>query len=280
MTAGVPVPRGAGVLVVGHGTADPVGADETRLLAGLVADLLPGQPVELGFLEVIGPTIPDAFGRLAGRGVREVIVAPLLLFTAGHARRDVPDAVASAAAAHGIPVCQSEPLGGHPAVVSLSRRRRHEAVRKRPPVSSEATALLVIGRGASDPSAAGQFESFVETTLATGPERPAHVLHGFAAAARPTLDEAVNAAATLPDVRRIIVQPHLLFSGHVLDQVARAVAVGRRMRPDLDWVEVGRLGADPLVAAAVVDRVVEAVVGFGDREACPGLARPRIGEPG
>ena len=45
---------GLGLLVVGHGTADPIGAEETRQVTRLAAGMLPGVPVELGFLEEIG----------------------------------------------------------------------------------------------------------------------------------------------------------------------------------------------------------------------------------
>ena len=62
-----------GVLVIGHGTADPVGAAETRQVAATVASLMPDVPVELGFLEVIAPTIGDALARLAARGCREAL---------------------------------------------------------------------------------------------------------------------------------------------------------------------------------------------------------------
>jgi hypothetical protein len=52
------------VVVVGHGTADPVGAEETRQIAALVAGMLPDVAVELGFLEVIGPSIGEALDLL------------------------------------------------------------------------------------------------------------------------------------------------------------------------------------------------------------------------
>jgi sirohydrochlorin cobaltochelatase len=96
--------------------------------------------------------------------------------------------------------------------------------------------------------------------LATSAGVPAATpLHlGFAAAARPTLDEAVAAASAAGGVRRIVVQPHLLFAGHVEGQVDAAVARGRARRPDIEWLRAARLGADPAVAAAVVARAVEA----------------------
>jgi sirohydrochlorin cobaltochelatase len=250
----------AGVLVVGHGTADPVGAGECRQVAAAVAGLLPDQAVELGFLEVIAPTIDDALGRLAARGCRDVVVAPLLLFAAGHATRDVPEAVAAAAVARGVRVRQAAAFGPAEEIVEAARRRREAAIVGRGVVPAAETVLVMIGRGASDPTAPEQLRSFTEATLRhAAAERPRRVEYGFVAAARPRIDEALAAACDPAGgrVRRIVVHPHLLFRGHVEDQVADAVEAARRRRPDLDWVQVGRLGADPLVARALVRRVAE-----------------------
>ncbi len=251
-------PPGTGILVVGHGTADPVGVAETRAVADRVASLLPGVPVTLGFLEVIGPGIDEALGVLAAAGCREVVVAPLLLFAAGHAKRDIPEAVRAAAAAKGMNVFQAEPLGCHPAIVALARRRRLEAVvgGSTEPAS---TTLVVVGRGSSDPEASVHLRTFVAATLAADPP-PHRLLFGFVAAARPGLAEAIDAAIDPTDdgVRRILVQPHLLFRGHVEDQVIAAVDGGRARRPDIEWVRAARLGPDPLVATALVERAMAA----------------------
>mgnify|MGYP006274891639 CR=1 FL=1 len=252
---------GAGVLVIGHGTADPVGAAETRQVAATVASLLPEMPVELGFLEVIAPTIDDAMARLASRGCRSIVAAPLLLFAAGHAKRDVPEAVAAAAAKRGLDVRQTDAFGDQVEIVELSRLRRREALSLRETLPAAATVLVMIGRGSSDPAAVAHLRSFTEATLAAEVDRPRRVEVGFVAAARPRLDEALAAACDPADrtVRRIVVQPHLLFRGHVEDQVVEAVDGGRERRPDVEWVSVARLGADPLVARALAYRVMQAV---------------------
>lgn len=253
-----------GVLVIGHGTADPVGAAETRQVAATVASLMPDVPVELGFLEVIAPTVADAVARLAARGCRTLVAAPLLLFAAGHAKRDVPETVAAAAAAHGLDVRQSAPFGEIAEIVELARTRRREAVAACGPVAVADTVLVMIGRGSSDPAAAAQLRSFTEATLAGTPgDRPRRVELGFVAAARPRLEEALAAASDPTDVavRRIVVQPHLLFRGHVEDQVDDAVDACRRRRPDVEWVQVSRLGADPLVAKALARRVQQVLEG-------------------
>jgi sirohydrochlorin cobaltochelatase len=266
--------RTRGVVVVGHGTADPVGAEETRQIADLVAGMLPGVAVELGFLEVIGPSIGEALQRLAARGCTEAVAAPLLLFTAGHARRDVPEAVRDGAAKAGLAVRQSDALGCHPDLLALTQQRRREALAPLSSVPLESTVLLMIGRGSSDPTAHRQLHDFAVATCggqsASAP--PLRIDLGFVAAARPTLAEAiVNAsrqrspenggdgsarqAGDAATIRRVVVQPHLLFRGHVEEQVTAAVDRGRREHPEIEWVQVQRLGADPLVARALVDRV-------------------------
>lgn len=272
VTGGRPERRTRGVVVVGHGTADPVGAEETRQVAALVAGLLPEMPVELGFLEVIGPSIGEALERLAERGCGEVVAAPLLLFTAGHARRDVPEAVRDGAAKAGLVVRQSAALGRHPAILALARSRRQEALRRLEPVPAEHTVLLMIGRGSSDPTAHRQLHDFALATcpVESEPATYARIELGFVAAARPTLAEAVANAAggggsgEDSAVRRVIVQPHLLFRGHVEEQVTSAVDRGRREHPAIEWVQVERLGADPLVARAVVDHAAAVMARFGE----------------
>lgn len=236
-------------------------------MAALVAGMLPGVAVELGFLEVIGPSIGEALERLASRGCTEVVAAPLLLFTAGHARRDVPEAVRDGAARSGLGFRQSDALGCHPDMLSLACTRRHEAVAPLAPVPAENTVLLMIGRGSSDPTAARQLHDFAVASCQGRPEALATRIElGFVAAARPTLPEAIANSASGGDgaggggmpVRRVIVQPHLLFRGHVEEQVTVAVDRGRLEHPGIEWVQVQRLGADRLVARALIDRAVAA----------------------
>ena len=72
MMAGKGLPQDCGLLVVGHGTADRVGEAETRTLVGHISDACPGGAVEVGFLEVIGPSVGESLRRLCARGVDRV----------------------------------------------------------------------------------------------------------------------------------------------------------------------------------------------------------------
>ncbi len=98
---GLEAARGAGLLLVGHGTRDARGLAEFQTIARRVAEVADGFLVEACYLELAEPSIATAMRRLLERGVRRVTVAPLLLFAAGHAKRDIPGAVEAARAEGG-----------------------------------------------------------------------------------------------------------------------------------------------------------------------------------
>ena len=269
-----PFPAGTGLVVVGHGTANTIGAAETAAVAEKVGRLVPDLPVELGFLEVIEPSIDAAVGRLADRGCREVLALPILLFAAGHAKRDVPIALAEAAARRGLAVRQAAPLGLHPEIIRLARRRYFQTVADLPPLN-DAEALLVVGRGSSDPTAAGQLWGLIRRCFAAVPRiARQQVRVGFVAAAQPSLDDAIRAICQpvegRPPVGRVVVQPHLLFPGHVETQVTTRLAQAREEQPQVDWLQVPRLGPANEVARALFERGLEAAWAQRFRTTVPG----------
>ena len=248
-----------GIVVVGHGTADPVGAAETADIVAQVNAILPNIPVELGYLEVIEPTISMAVDRLAACGCKKIIAIPILLFAAGHAKKDVPKALQEAVARQGLSVQQAEPLGLHEQVIGLARRRFCEAVQGCAPIEGGSEALLVIGRGSSDPTAGQQLWGFVRSTYSALASVSKHRFAvSFVAATKPTIGEAVKQLLHVDDdqlpVKRVVLHPHLLFHGHVEKQVDRHLKEVVSKYQSVEWVKVPRLGAAPEVANALVDR--------------------------
>ena len=87
----------------------------------------------------------------------------------------------------------------------------------------------------------------------------------FVAAAKPTMTEAVDqlmlGTSGRPPVRRVVLHPHLLFHGHVENQVEKHLEKVRSQFPSVEWVKVARLGAAPEVANALVDRGLRCLCG-------------------
>ena len=78
-----PAPRGAGLLLVGHGSRSEDGATEMRAMAALVGAALPGVAVDVGFLEMSEPAAGPVLDGLASAGCHRVVVLPLVLLGAG-----------------------------------------------------------------------------------------------------------------------------------------------------------------------------------------------------
>ncbi|HTQ38931.1 MAG TPA: sirohydrochlorin chelatase [Pirellulales bacterium] len=291
-----------GLLLVGHGTQNSNGLAEFWAVARQVAELAGEFLVESCFLELAEPSIPEALERLLRQGVERLTVVPLLLFAAGHAKHDIPAAVQEGLCGQWSDfgelsravVCgqkgkvakqkaegrgqkaedgsreelQVEFLGAlecHERIVQLSAQRFAEALHDRPHVPAAETLHLLVGRGSSHADAIAAMQRFA--ALRAQETAVDRVEVCFAAVATPTLKEALKRAA-LSEYRRIVVQPHLLFTGEVLRQIGEAVSQwsvvgdwkeeGRKQKAEeegmeKEWIIASHLGPSPLVAQAVVE---------------------------
>jgi sirohydrochlorin ferrochelatase len=242
-----------GLLIIGHGTREPQGTDGFLTLVAQVAAMLPDVPVEPCFLELAEPTIPAGIERLVERQVRHIVAMPLLLFAAGHVRRDIPKALEAAAAQHvGVSIDQASHLGCHARILELSTQRYHEAISERPGVAPEETVLVLVGRGSRDPRATLEMRQFAQLRARQTPVRQLET--GFLAMERPPLTELLPQVGAA-GASRIVVQPHLLLPGCLLEQVRAEVERASRQWDRSEWVVTEPLGPDRLVAQAVVEMV-------------------------
>lgn len=259
------------VLLIGHGTRDPRGQAEFHALTEEVRRLLPQQQVEACFLELAEPTIAQAVRRCAGTGVGRLVVVPVLLFEAGHAREDIPRALAEAAEPLGLQWRQTRSLGCAQPMLELSSRRFRSALAEVPGPTAAAsdTLLLMVGRGSRDPQANAQMLRFTRLRWERDPTGWHETC--FLAMTQPRLERALEMVARLP-LPQIVVQPHLLFSGELLSAVQQSVEAARRKWPDKAWRLTAHLGPDRLVAQAVVENLP--VVLAGDEDLGLDLTRP------
>lgn len=107
------------IVLLSHGSPDPRSAASARLVADRVASTMDAVVV-VAFLQHDGPDLTAACSTLARAGHRDVVVVPMLLTPAFHARVDVPNAVALAESTTGVSVHVSEPLGLDPALLDAA----------------------------------------------------------------------------------------------------------------------------------------------------------------
>jgi sirohydrochlorin ferrochelatase len=243
-----------GLLLVGHGSRSERGTAEFLSVAARCADRSRPHPCEVCFLELREPSIADGVARLVRRGIRKFTVVPTLLFRAGHARHDIPSTVDDALAGLGEP-CRwfaAPPLELHPRLLELSVIRASAAL-EAAGLRSEDTELLVVGRGGTDRSAHDMCRRYTAALS----ERLGTRSHGTAFVVTPEEDARPKPALqSLVDrgVTAVLVQPHLLFAGEVLDSISRDVAfVQSAIGTQCRLVQSPHLGASRLVAEALLD---------------------------
>ena len=144
------------LLIAGHGTRDEAGAEAFRDFVRELGRHRPELPVGGGFIELSPPPLGEAVAELVERGVTRFAAVPLMLVSAGHAKGDIPAALARERERHPqISYAYGRPLGPHPSLLRVLERRLDEALgsaTRRPGDRADVTVLLV-GRGSTDPDA-------------------------------------------------------------------------------------------------------------------------------
>ena len=90
--AGAPFPA---LILFAHGSRDPRWAEPFRVVQRKVSVRKPDVTVELAFLELMEPTLPQVVDRLASAGHSRLIIAPLFMAEGAHLRRDLGELMAT-----------------------------------------------------------------------------------------------------------------------------------------------------------------------------------------
>ncbi|QEG38524.1 sirohydrochlorin chelatase [Roseimaritima ulvae] len=249
-----------GLLVIGHGTRHAEGAEQFLQLIEQLRRQVPDRPVEGCFLELRPPTIETAWRQLVERGVRHVQALPLLLFSAGHAKRDIPDALADCAAGTpGVSFHLGRALSRHRGVLQRSCQCVLQAAGT--DASAAETVLVMVGRGSYDVCAQADMRLFSECVFRTVRDHAAvpfaAVETAFYAMAEPSLPQVLDAVCAGRPTARVVVQPHLLFAGQLQMAIERQVEEARVRYPNCSLVTGQPLGPHRLIAQAVADRLRE-----------------------
>ncbi len=256
-------PRGAdvGVVLVGHGSRSARGNDEMQRIADLIADARPGIIVELGFLEMAQPPAAAMLDDLVARGCRRIVVLPLLLLGAGHAKSDVPAVVVEARLRHpGVPIAYGSPLGVSRDLVAVAGAKLSAAATTARPVAGdppEPHPVLLIARGTTDPDA--NAEAMRAARLVAEWHRATMVHVGYTGMTWPLVPDALAQMALLtPGPFSVF----FWFLGHGrLIERARGDIAAFRATTQRSVVDAGYFGPDPGLVRPILARLDEAFDG-------------------
>jgi len=231
------------LIALAHGSRDPRSAATVTALVEEVRSQRPDLRVAEAFLELASPSFHDVVKKLVREGHDEIVVVPLLLTEAYHAKVDVPSVVAEAAERHpGVKIRATAVLGHEARFLEIIDQRLRAALGKAR--VRELDALVLAAAGSSDPLANA---SIARLARLWGAHHKLPVVAAYASATPPTTGEAVRAFRA-QGRRHIAVASLFLAPGWLPDRAAElaleagAVAVAEP------------LGAHPEIARTVLAR--------------------------
>jgi len=233
------------LVAVAHGSRDPRSAAGVMSLLAVVRARRPELDVRAAFLDLSAPRVPDVLAALHAEGHRDVVIVPLLLGSAFHARVDLPSMVSEAHAR--LPrlfTSVATVLGPDD---RLSAAALHRLTETGASLDDPELGIVLAGAGSSDATA----NAAVSAVASSWARRfgVAGVRAAFASSATPDVPAAV-AALRARGARRIAVASWFLAPGRLPDRVAALAG------PDALVAEP--LGAAPELASLVLDRYTEA----------------------
>jgi sirohydrochlorin ferrochelatase/(2Fe-2S) ferredoxin len=244
------------ILIVGHGSRVERANQEFELLVDKIRLCYPRETVTHGYIELVKPDFQEALFAAAEMS-DQVMVAPLFLFAASHVKTDIPFAVDVARRRFpAVRLTVARPLGVHPQMAALVDKRVKEkaaCMGKSP----EKIAVMVIGRGASDPDANGDFCKLVRLVEET--RDYGRVVCAFVALAHPDIETALERLVKeSPQV--IIFQPYLFFAGRLVQQLERLIEKYQQRYSWIKMIVAEPLGDDALTLDLLRERIQDARV--------------------
>ena len=210
--------------------------------------------VEGGFIELSSPPISECVDRLAEKGARSVAAVPLMLLAAGHAKDDIPATLVREKIDHPeMSFSYGRALGIRPELLELMDQRISTVIPEK-----EETAVLIVGRGSSDPDANSDL-SKITRLFYEGRPYPI-VESAYVSMTPPNVADGLDRCLRL-GAKRVVVFSYFLFTGVLEERIREQSEMFAAAHPGLELRYAGCFGPDEKLADLVVERYTEAVDG-------------------
>lgn len=241
------------ILLAGHGSRKMETTIEFEKLALQYQAFHPEYLVFHGFLEIASPSIEESLCKAAEQ-TDQVIVSPIFLFSGGHVRKDIPKILQEIQ--QEFPEVQfslADSLGSHPKMVSLVQKRLGEiagaSLQKQ---DNSPTAIMIVGRGASDDEANEDFYRLVQHFAQIHPHL--EVYKTFIGITEPRVPETLSIIAQKPP-QQLLVIPYLLFYGKLIEKLQGQLQEFSAQQPRTKVHLASHLGLDSLLFEVIQERI-------------------------
>jgi sirohydrochlorin cobaltochelatase len=245
------------ILFVGHGSKDREGNDQIREFVESIKSFWDENiHVQTCFLEFERPTVNEGIDVCMERGADHVMVIPIMLLQAGHSKIHIPAAIDAAKKKY--PFAQftyGRPIGVHEETFEILKTRLIESGENLHQPESD-TAVLLLGRGGSDPDANSDLYKIAR--LLWEKTNFKIVEPAFMGVTAPLVDEGIERCVRL-GAKKIIILPYFLFTGILMKRLDAMMLTFQNQYPDAEFKLAGYFGYHPRLQTILKERVEEAL---------------------
>ncbi|WHZ55802.1 sirohydrochlorin chelatase [Metabacillus hrfriensis] len=247
------------VLLVGHGSRDSEGNEQVRKT---IEDLKPQLDrellIETCFLEFETPTIEQGIQTCVEKGATSVFIIPMMLLAAGHSKIHIPAAIDEAKVKYPeVHFTYGRPFGIHEETVEICKDRLEEADGNITEPEHN-TAVILLGRGGSDPDANSDLYKIARLLWEKLNYRL--VEPAFMGVTDPLIKEGVERCIKL-GAKKIIILPYFLFTGILIKRLENMMEEFGNEHPGIDFKLAGYFGFHSRLKTILKDRIEESLQG-------------------
>src|SRR5690625_4453083 len=170
----------------------------------------------ISFIDLQSPSIEVGMEQCVARGASHIVLIPILLLEAGHAKHDLPLAIADAKQKYPhITFSYGSPFGVHESIIDTLVERMEEQQKITPDAR-----VLIVGRGSSDDSIRTDFQQIVSLLKERINVSAINVC--YLAAQKPTFEEGLLSEIE-SEANNIFIVPYLLFTGLLMLHIEKKV---------------------------------------------------------
>lgn len=247
------------ILLIGHGSREPEGNDEIHAFVAQWRARRPSLRIDVCFIEFAQPGLHEGLLQ-AAKGSRRVLVLPLILNAAGHVKMEIPEAIEHAREhCPGTEFAYGPHLTACDPILAILKRNLRKAMDSLDMPDPTTTGVVVLGRGSSDRQANGEMAKMARWLQ----EDTRHELVelAFTGITWPRLERVVQRQALL-GMTQIVVLPYYLYTGTLMQRIARQVEHLRAQYPRVRFAHSEHFGFENEIFELLDQRVADLQAGL------------------
>lgn len=253
------------ILLVGHGSRVQEGNEQLSEFVDRVRATLKDQYpiIETCFLEFAAPNIPKGIDNCIIAGASHVTLVPIILFGAGHSKLHIPHEIDHAKVKYPeVEFSYGKPIGVHPKTLDILSSRLEEAgfssANSKATASRSEDAILLVGRGSSDPDANSDLAKIARLLWEKVPVQMVETC--YIGVTEPDFSGGIERCLKL-GAKRVYVLPYFLFTGVLIQRIEERMHQFSLEHPHVEFHLAHYFGFHDSLISIIRERAEEAAKG-------------------